>query len=123
MPTATSTGSDHFNASTTSTATTLQFQPSGAHTSQATINEPQPLWAQNQPAQMAASHNASEMKSSSQEQEDYATAAAALYPHATNGLGGPAATAPFLRDFTLVAEAVKRVQMELVMNEMESIRL
>jgi hypothetical protein len=37
--------------------------------------------------------------------------------------GGSAATAPFLRDFTLVAEAVKRVQMEVVMSEMESITL
>lgn len=36
---------------------------------------------------------------------------------------GSAATAPFLRDFTLVAEAVKRVQMEVVMSEMESITL
>jgi hypothetical protein len=40
-----------------------------------------------------------------------------------SGGGGPAATAPFLRDFTLVAEAVKRVQMEVVMTEMESITL
>ena len=39
------------------------------------------------------------------------------------GLGGPAATAPFLQDFTLVAEAVKRVQMDAVMTEMESITL
>ncbi|EED19675.1 hypothetical protein TSTA_029510 [Talaromyces stipitatus ATCC 10500] len=38
-------------------------------------------------------------------------------------LGGPAATAPFLQDFTLVAEAVKRVQMDAVMTEMESITL
>ncbi|KAH8694970.1 hypothetical protein BGW36DRAFT_298936 [Talaromyces proteolyticus] len=37
--------------------------------------------------------------------------------------GGPAATAPFLKDFTLVAEAVKRVQMDAVMTEMESISL
>lgn len=36
---------------------------------------------------------------------------------------GAAATAPFLRDFTLVAEAVKRVQMDAVMTEMESITL
>lgn len=38
-------------------------------------------------------------------------------------LGGPAATAPFLQDFTLVAEAVKRVQMDAVMTEMEAITL
>lgn len=124
MPTAsgtssTSTGSDHFNASKTP-MTTSQFQPNGAHTSQATANEPRPLWAQNQPP-MADSQNVSEMKSS-QDQDEYETTAA-LYPHTENKLGGPAATAPFLRDFTLVAEAVKRVQMELVMNEMESIRL
>jgi hypothetical protein len=39
------------------------------------------------------------------------------------GEDGAAATAPFLRDFTLVAEAVKRVQMDAVMTEMESITL
>lgn len=39
------------------------------------------------------------------------------------GMSGPAATAPFLQDFTLVAEAVKRVQMDAVMTEMESITL
>lgn len=37
--------------------------------------------------------------------------------------GGPAATAPFLRDFTLVAEAVRRVQMDRVMSEMERVTL
>lgn len=39
------------------------------------------------------------------------------------GEDGASATAPFLRDFTLVAEAVKRVQMDAVMTEMESITL
>ncbi|KAL1974122.1 hypothetical protein VTN31DRAFT_5682 [Thermomyces dupontii] len=37
--------------------------------------------------------------------------------------GGPAATAPFLRDFTLVAEAVRRVQMDRMMSEMERVTL
>lgn len=45
------------------------------------------------------------------------------YQQQQRGLGGPAATAPFLQDFTLVAEAVKRVQMDAVMTEMESITL
>jgi hypothetical protein len=37
--------------------------------------------------------------------------------------GGPTATAPFLRDFSLVAEAAKRAQMAVVMRDMEGISL
>lgn len=38
-------------------------------------------------------------------------------------LAGPSATAPFLRDFTLVAEAAKRAQMAVVMRDLEGITL
>lgn len=37
--------------------------------------------------------------------------------------GGPTATAPFLRDFSLVAEAAKRAQMAVVMRDLEGISL
>ncbi|GES61799.1 hypothetical protein ATEIFO6365_0001017500 [Aspergillus terreus] len=46
------------------------------------------------------------------------------YPHAiAGGGGGPTATAPFLRDFSLVAEAAKRAQMSIVMRDLESVTL
>ncbi|OJJ36488.1 hypothetical protein ASPWEDRAFT_94256, partial [Aspergillus wentii DTO 134E9] len=41
------------------------------------------------------------------------------YPHQITGLGGPTATAPFLQDFSLVAEAAKRAQMSVVMRDLE----
>ncbi|KAJ6112218.1 hypothetical protein N7523_008279 [Penicillium sp. IBT 18751x] len=45
------------------------------------------------------------------------------YPHQVEGLGGPTATAPFLQDFSLVAEAAKRAQMGIVMRDLESVTL
>lgn len=45
------------------------------------------------------------------------------YPHQVEGAGGPTATAPFLRDFSLVAEAAKRAQMSVVMRDLESVTL
>lgn len=45
------------------------------------------------------------------------------YPHQINGMGGPTATAPFLQDFNLVAEAAKRAQMAVVMRDLESVTL
>lgn len=41
----------------------------------------------------------------------------------TEPKGGPTATAPFLRDFSLVAEAAKRAQMAVVMRDLEGISL
>ncbi|KAE8145176.1 hypothetical protein BDV25DRAFT_165228 [Aspergillus avenaceus] len=40
-----------------------------------------------------------------------------------SGSGGPTATAPFLRDFSLVAEAAKRAQMSVVMRDLEAVTL
>ncbi|KAL1960625.1 hypothetical protein VTO42DRAFT_7204 [Malbranchea cinnamomea] len=37
--------------------------------------------------------------------------------------GGPTATAPFLRDFNLVAEAAKRAEMAIMMRDLESVSL
>ena len=45
------------------------------------------------------------------------------YPQQVNSLGGPTATAPFLQDFSLVAEAAKRAQMSIVMRDLESVTL
>ncbi|KAJ5288796.1 hypothetical protein N7478_001826 [Penicillium angulare] len=46
-----------------------------------------------------------------------------VYPHQVHSLGGPKATAPFLQDFNLVAEAAKRAQMGIVMRDLESVTL
>ncbi|KAJ5593984.1 uncharacterized protein N7459_000192 [Penicillium hispanicum] len=46
-----------------------------------------------------------------------------IYPHQVDGLGGPTATAPFLQEFNLVAEAAKRAQMSIVMRDLESVTL
>lgn len=40
-----------------------------------------------------------------------------------SSIGGPTATAPFLQDFSLVAEAAKRAQMGIVMRDLESVTL
>ncbi|KAJ5884779.1 hypothetical protein N7495_009289 [Penicillium taxi] len=45
------------------------------------------------------------------------------YPHQVSGLGGPAATTPFLQDFSLVAEAAKRAQLSIVIRDLESVTL
>ncbi|KAL4915803.1 hypothetical protein BDW62DRAFT_187648 [Aspergillus aurantiobrunneus] len=46
-----------------------------------------------------------------------------LYPHQVTGDGGPTATAPFLRDFSLVAEAAKRAQVAIVTRDLEGVSL
>lgn len=46
-----------------------------------------------------------------------------LYPHQIHALGGPTATAPFLRDFSLVAEAARRAQVSVVARDLEGISL
>ncbi|KAL4931082.1 uncharacterized protein BDV17DRAFT_257047 [Aspergillus undulatus] len=46
-----------------------------------------------------------------------------LYPHQISGDGGPTATAPFLRDFSLVAEAAKRAQVAIVTRDLEGVSL
>ncbi|RAK72813.1 uncharacterized protein BO72DRAFT_388609 [Aspergillus fijiensis CBS 313.89] len=45
------------------------------------------------------------------------------YPHQITGSGGPTATAPFLRDFSLVAEAAKRAQMSVMVRDLEGVTL
>ena len=45
------------------------------------------------------------------------------YPHQIHGVGGPTATAPFLRDFSLVAEAARRAQVSVVTRDLEGISL
>lgn len=55
--------------------------------------------------------------------DETSAATAPEYPHQIQGVGGPTATAPFLQDFNLVAEAAKRAQMAVVMRDLEGISL
>lgn len=55
--------------------------------------------------------------------QTYPQASEDYYPHKIHGLGGPAATTPFLQDFSLVAEAAKRAEMSVIMRDMEGISL
>lgn len=97
-------------------AATLLPSPAG--------NEPRPFWSQTQPQSCGMQAAASE-----QEQQQgpnsapFAQAVVDYYPHRNNEKGGPMATAPFLRDFSLVAEAAKRAQMAVVMRDLESVTL
>ncbi|KAL2008215.1 hypothetical protein VTN00DRAFT_8197 [Thermoascus crustaceus] len=107
-------------------AATLLPSPAG--------NEPRPFWGQTQ-SQMVSSQNICGMQvqvESEQEQQQQqqgpnfapiSQAVADYYPHRNNEKGGPTATAPFLRDFSLVAEAAKRAQMAVVMRDLESVTL
>ncbi|KAL2003828.1 hypothetical protein VTN02DRAFT_2045 [Thermoascus thermophilus] len=113
-------------------AATLLPSPTG--------NEPRPFWGQAQ-SQMAGSQNnicgmqvqvASEQEQQQEQQQHQqqgshsapiSQAVADYYPHRNNEKGGPTATAPFLRDFSLVAEAAKRAQMAVVMRDLESVTL
>ncbi|KAL3432738.1 hypothetical protein BDV09DRAFT_197500 [Aspergillus tetrazonus] len=55
--------------------------------------------------------------------QDTQTSHPAQYPHQIHGNGGPTATAPFLRDFSLVAEAAKRAQIAIVTRDLEGVSL
>lgn len=58
-----------------------------------------------------------------QDKQASAQPADTVYPHQIHGLGGPTATAPFLRDFSLVAEAASRAQVSLVTRDLEGVSL
>ncbi|KAJ5111564.1 hypothetical protein N7532_002099 [Penicillium argentinense] len=94
---------------------------------QSAMSQTQPLNALNDPARAAGIPLAPEgQNSESVPRSDVPPAtqpAADPYPHEGNGLGGPTATAPFLQDFSLVAEAAKRAQMSIVMRDLESVTL
>jgi hypothetical protein len=82
------------------------------------------LLSSTNPTQQQQKHN---QTISSTESADTAppppAAASEIYPHQIAGSGGPLATAPFLRDFSLVAEAAKRAQMSVVLRDLESVTL
>jgi len=96
-------------------AVTLLPSPSG--------NDPRSFWAQGH-SQVAISHDFSMMQATqAHKQPSNCAPAAGQVPQDGKGTGGPTATAPFLRDFNLVAEAAKRAQMSIVVRDLESISL
>ncbi|KAE8352062.1 hypothetical protein BDV28DRAFT_135864 [Aspergillus coremiiformis] len=83
-----------------------------------------------QPIPSSSIHNQSTAESQYQQQYQQSAptgpqqhTAMETYPHQASGSGGPTATAPFLRDFSLVAEAAKRAQMSVVMRDLEAVTL
>jgi hypothetical protein len=102
------------------------LQPASAYTTQSAMSQTQPL-PQNfsDPACSSGLPIASQGMNKSVPRSEIppANQNAADYPPQVTGLGGPTATAPFLQDFSLVAEAAKRAQMSIVMRDLESVTL
>ncbi|KKK20838.1 hypothetical protein P175DRAFT_0500423 [Aspergillus ochraceoroseus IBT 24754] len=111
MDSSSSLSSPHRDAQTSNLQQTLTSPPNANQTqifpAQATTEQPQ------EPSQNNAQSTTTLVSYSTLEN----------YPHQVNGAGGPTATAPFLRDFSLVAEAAKRAQMAVVMRDLEGVTL
>lgn len=112
----------------TSQAFAASLQPASAGIPQSAMSQTQPLsQALNDPSRCSGlpvptqGDNAGAVPLS--EGAPATQAATDCYPNQVNGLGGPTATAPFLQDFNLVAEAAKRAQMSIVMRDFESVTL
>lgn len=124
---------------TTTTTSTTRLSSSSLLSAQPTFQTGQPQQFQAQPGQFTGQQQQQQQhlfadaqaQAQAQAQQNMENMIPTHYQQGVQGqvqpgqmtLGGPAATAPFLQDFTLVAEAVKRVQMDAVMTEMESITL
>lgn len=128
-PTSSSTGGST-GAGTTSTTTTTGPSSSSLLSVQPAFQTRHPQHFQSQPVQFPGQqqqHLFAEGQTQAPAQSNMNNMLPTQYQQGQGqgqiNLGGPAATAPFLQDFTLVAEAVKRVQMDAVMTEMESITL
>ncbi|KAL4900817.1 hypothetical protein BDW74DRAFT_182402 [Aspergillus multicolor] len=110
------------------TATTLTFSSNPQPSTSNTLGTPaaaqnqmqaqtQSLPATSQPQQFAVHQNTTQTaQAPSQTHPTH-------YPHQISSTGGPTATAPFLRDFSLVAEAAKRAQVAIVTRDLEGISL
>ncbi|KAL6238262.1 hypothetical protein BDW75DRAFT_237565 [Aspergillus navahoensis] len=93
-------------------------QPSTSDTLSAPAALQMQLQAQSQ-SQPATSQQPQQAPVHQDTQKSHAT----HYPHQIHGNGGPTATAPFLRDFSLVAEAAKRAQIAIVTRDLEGVSL
>ncbi|KAL1873780.1 hypothetical protein Plec18167_006298 [Paecilomyces lecythidis] len=118
----TSSSSDRLTAASSASVMSQPFSGLGARKQTVTVpspsgNETSIFWAQSQP-QASNSQNLHGMQPSASQHH-----APSSVPAQTSELAGASATAPFLRDFTLVAEAAKRAQMAVVMRDLEGITL
>ncbi|OOF94263.1 hypothetical protein ASPCADRAFT_208778 [Aspergillus carbonarius ITEM 5010] len=86
----------------------------------AAVNSQTAMQLQSQPATATATE---QQHPADLSQSTAAAVAPDTYPHQVTGSGGPTATAPFLRDFSLVAEAAKRAQMSVMVRDLESVTL
>lgn len=117
-----------FAIPSTSTSQTLAapLQQAPIDVAQSAMSQAQPLAQALNASASAALPVAQPVNAEFKSQPNTTTAAqqpADVYPHQVNGPGGPTATAPFLQDFSLVAEAAKRAQMAVVMRDLESVTL
>jgi hypothetical protein len=128
-----STSSDRITASMSSSIMPSQLTPqsgfvaNNARTSavlpSAPSNEPKTFWTQSS-VQVASLRDGSAAQACpGSEQGPSLVPVSSAPPQDRKEPGGPTATAPFLRDFNLVAEAAKRAQMSIVMRDLESISL
>lgn len=77
------------------------------------------LQSQSQPQPPTSQQNQPQPSDTTQQPQSQSQA----YPHQVTGDGGPTATAPFLKDFSLVAEAAKRAQVAIVTRDLEGVSL
>ncbi|ODM14809.1 hypothetical protein SI65_09803 [Aspergillus cristatus] len=113
--------------------TNAAFQPDSTFRAQVQGQVPVPLPAQSQhtslnstaTANMPANSSTLGANPSQQPQSQSQTQTQQPEDESTEQTqkGGPTATAPFLRDFSLVAEAARRAQMAVVMRDLEGISL
>lgn len=93
-----------------------------------TANDSRAFWSQGQ-SHLGGGATISQGVSQTQQQPSaFATVASSTGPApqsstTSHPTAGPTATAPFLKDFNLVAEAAKRAQMAVVMRDLEGINL
>lgn len=118
----TSTSSDRLTAATSASVMSQPFSSLGARKQATTVpspsgNETSIFWGQSQ-SQTTNSQTLHGMQPSASQHH-----APSSVPAQPSERAGAAATAPFLRDFTLVAEAAKRAQMAVVMRDLEGISL
>ncbi|KAL4974036.1 hypothetical protein BDW66DRAFT_153202 [Aspergillus desertorum] len=97
-------------------ATTLQSSTSNTLCTPSAIQTQMLAQSQSQPA-------TSQQPQQDPVHQDTQTSHSTHYPHQIHGNGGPTATAPFLRDFSLVAEAAKRAQIAIVTRDLEGVSL
>ncbi|KAL4995646.1 hypothetical protein BDV10DRAFT_187872 [Aspergillus recurvatus] len=103
-------------------ATTLNLSSNPQPSTSDTLSTPAAIKMQMQ-AQSQSQPATSQQPQQGPVYQDTQTSHTTHYPHQIQSNGGPTATAPFLRDFSLVAEAAKRAQVAIVTRDLEGVSL